>query len=80
MSAKYECNINYIALIFSIWKIKGANISFFGMQFFKDKGCITPDYLPCAWGTTYPRYMADLGLETVGIGRQAGGYGWPRSR
>ena len=40
MSAKYECNINYIALIFSIWKIKGANISFFGMHFFKDKGCI----------------------------------------
>ena len=29
--------------------------------------------MPCAWGTTYPRCMADVGLETVGIGRQGQG-------
>ena len=37
-SAKYECNINYIALIFSIWKIKGANISFFECNFLSIRG------------------------------------------
>ena len=33
-SAKYECNIDYIALIFNKWKIKGANIFFFDALFY----------------------------------------------